>query len=252
MPKTKVAIVNYLNTRPFIYGLQQSEIVDEIELIECSPAQCASCFFDQTVDISLVPTGALIHPTFPIINSYGIASDGPVSSVCLFSQVPLKELTTVYLDYQSRTSVLLIQILFKHFWKREVEFVESYPGYELNIKGSIGGVVIGDRAIKLKPSFAYIYDLGQMWKEFSNLPFVYAVWVANTKPHQEFITKFNKAIASGVDSIDILIDTLPPNSGINFEAYFYENIKFKMDENYLEGMNYFLKLASELLLIEQY
>ena len=41
-------------------------------------------------------------------------------------------------------------------------------------------LVIGDAALVLgaAPQYPYAYDLGEMWKQWTDLPFVFAVWVA--------------------------------------------------------------------------
>ncbi len=245
MSKAKVAIVNYLNTKPFLIGLQQEEISKEIEIIECIPADCADLFFDQRVDISLVPVGSLVNKEFALINKYGIACDGKVSSVCLFSEVPIENIKNVYLDYQSRTSVILIQILFNYLWKREVVFLDSEPDYEAKIEKVTAGVIIGDRAIRGKSNYAYSYDLGECWKELTGLPFVFAVWLANEEVPQHLLDIFNKAISNGIGNKQTMIDSIK-GYPIDLNIYFNENIKYELGDAYLKGMQLFLQYALEL------
>lgn len=245
MSKTKVAIVNYLNTKPFLLGLQKEEFRDEFEIIECSPAKCADLFFDRKADISLVPVGSMAKQDFTLINSYGIASDGIVSSVCMFSDVPIEEIENVYLDYQSRTSVLLIQILFKEYWKKEVVYLESAPDFEAKISDKTAGLVIGDRALRGKSNYKYSYDLGECWKAMTKLPFVYAVWLGQEDLNQQVIELFNQAIVLGVAQKQEMIKSLD-GYPLNLDVYFNQNIQFELKEKHLTGMQLFLSYAHDL------
>lgn len=246
--KYKVAIVNYLNTKPFIEGIRSHPICDLIELIECSPAKCASLYLEHEVDISLVPVGALIGQPFERISDYGIASDGPVSSVCLFSQVPLEEIKTIYLDYQSRTSVMLVRLLSQEYWHIRPNFVQASAGYEQNLSGAEAGLIIGDRALKVKHKYPYVYDLGEAWQSMTGLPFVYAVWLAREETDLDFLKAFNEALSSGVESIPTQVSQWNGPEGCDLLNYFAQNIRYKLDPSYDEGLKTFLRLIEEKVL----
>src|SRR5690554_4590293 len=88
--KIKTGVVNYLNAKPLLEGIRQHPISHGIELIMDYPAQLASSLQAGTLDIALVPVAVM--PDIPgayIVGDYGIAADGEVASVCLFSQVPV-------------------------------------------------------------------------------------------------------------------------------------------------------------------
>src|SRR5436190_18837386 len=91
---------------------------DEIDLLIDYPANIASLLIKDQIDIGLVPIAVI--PSLKehhIISDYGIGCDGEVASVCLFSEVPLPEIETILLDYQSRTSSALLKILLEEHWK---------------------------------------------------------------------------------------------------------------------------------------
>jgi chorismate dehydratase len=238
--KIKVAIVNYLNTTPFIYGLQHGPLNDHIKLIECIPSECASLYQSGEVDLSLVPVGALNQQAGRRISDFGIASDGPVASVCILSEVPLEKITAVYLDYQSRTSILLARLLFNKFWKLKPVFLNAETGYELNIKGSIAGLVIGDRALELKSHYPYVFDLGEAWKEYASLPFVYAVWLQTRVLPLDFIELFNLSLAYGVNSIPAILQSHTTTEQDMLSRYFSENIQYQLTSAYDLGLERFL------------
>ena len=150
-------MVSYLNTRPLLLGMEQSPFKERIELMKAYPAQIAQALLDDTIDIGLVPVAVmplLKHPQ--LISKYVIGTEGEVASVALFSHVPMDQIEKVYLDYQSRTSVALAKILFKQYWKKEVEFLNATEGYINQINGTTAGIIIGDRALVSLDQFEHI------------------------------------------------------------------------------------------------
>lgn len=144
------------------------------------PAKIARQLIDREVDVALVPVAIIPKlEEYHIIADFCIGAEGPVASVCLFSEVPLQEIKRIYLDYQSRTSVALLKILVRDHWKLSVEFIETTGDYQDKIKGTDAGLVIGDRALAQRHISPFIYDLGEAWLRFTSLPFVFAAWISN-------------------------------------------------------------------------
>ncbi len=163
--KIKTGIVKYLNTKPLLYGIEQSPLLQHIELIPGYPAEIAWMLEQQRIDIGLVPVAAISNIKKPaIISDYCIGSNGKVASVCIFSEVPIEEVQQVYMDYQSRTSVELSKILLRNYWKSSASFINADPDFRDQIKGTTAGLVIGDRAFEQRKKSAFIYDLGEAWK----------------------------------------------------------------------------------------
>jgi chorismate dehydratase len=237
-----VAAVNYLNTKPLLYGIRQHPVFNEINLIEDHPARVADLLIAGEVDLGLIPVAVL--PKFNehfIVTDYCIGCDGPVASVCIFSDVPVWEIEKVYLDYQSRTSVRLAQILLKEYWKREVVYIEATAeDYRKKIKGTTAGVVIGDRALEQRLVSRYSYDLGEAWKMHTGLPFVFAAWVANKALPYAFLKKFNDANAYGIAHIDVVIKDLDYRV-FNLNTYFKSFISYHFTEEKRKGLQLFLK-----------
>lgn len=238
--KIKIGAVSYLNTKPLLYGIEHSPIIKDIELTLDYPSKLATYLKEGLIDMALLPVAAMKDiPNAKIVCDYGIAADGEVASVCIFSDVPMDEITHVYLDYQSRTSVKLAEVLLKHFWKKEVVFLPATENYTEYINDSKAGVVIGDRALKLLQNFNYVYDLADAWKQFTNLPFVFAAWIANKELPQDFLDVFNEANAEGIKHIDIVA---AQNSFPYFDLkkYYTQFIHYYIDDSKKEGLNKFL------------
>ncbi|MBR9919275.1 MAG: menaquinone biosynthesis protein [Bacteroidetes bacterium] len=243
MSKLRITAVSYLNTKPFLYGLLHSELRDQIDLQLDIPSVCAAKLASGEVDLGLIPVAALPGLSSPrLISDYCIGAVGDVRTVSVLGDVPIEEMTHIYLDYQSRTSVELVQILLKKYWKLNPILVPAKPGFENEIGGTTGGLVIGDRVIELENKFDYNYDLGEAWWNHTGLPFVFAAWVSNKPIPESFIRKFNKALRAGLEHIPQLLLLLPaPRPGFDLEKYFTQNISYELDDAKKRGLKLFLE-----------
>jgi chorismate dehydratase len=244
--KLKVGAVNYLNTKPLVYGLEKGMMKDQVELIFDYPGKIAQALLDNTIDIGLVPVAVIPDlKEHHIVAGYCIAADGPVASVCLFSEVPLDEITTVLLDYQSRTSVVLVQYLLKEYWQLKPVFKKAGTDFISQIKGSTAAVVIGDRAFKQRKVSPYIYDLAEAWKAHTGLPFVFAAWVSNKPVPLHFIKAFNEANEYGLQRLDEVIEQNPCKE-FDLEKYYTQYVQYRLDDAKRKGLQKFLAWCSYL------
>jgi|SRR6185436_3269523 len=248
MQKIKVSAVSYLNSAPFIYGLNNSEIRTKIELSLDIPSVCADKLIRNEVDLGLVPVAEI--PALKeshIISDYCISAAGKVKSVLLLSEVPLGEIKTIFLDYQSRTSVQLIRILAEEHWKIHPGFQNGFEGYESQIKGSTAGLVIGDRALILKHKFNFTFDLAEAWFEMTGLPFVFACWISNKKLTDEFIGHFNDALQYGIHHIDKVVAAYRNSKMETSEMteYLKENISYEFNGEKKKGMELFFSFLKK-------
>lgn len=246
MNKIKVGAVSYLNTKPLLYGFKQTGIFNNIDLVEDYPARIAAMLLNDDIDVGLVPVAVIKSlKEHYIVSDYCIASENEVASVAIFSNKPLEEITHVFLDYQSKTSVNLTKILFKYFWKKEVEFIDATEYYISEIDGSTAGLIIGDRALDAIEKFTFKFDLVKAWKSFTGMPFVFAVWVANKILPTDFIEQFNVANAVGLNKIDEVINQLEYKN-YDLKKYFTQNISYVLDDEKRKGLELFLKLSEDL------
>ena len=238
----KVGAVSYLNTKPLLFGIENSPLRSEIDLTLDYPSRLAAKLANGTLDLALLPVAAISDvPNAHIVSDYGIASEGNVVSVALFSNVPVDETEHVFLDYQSRTSVRLAQLMFAEHWRRNVTYLPAPLNYISDIKGTTAGVIIGDRALEQLDNFKYVYDLSAAWKAYCGLDFVFAAWVSNKKLSAEFITSFNQANKLGLSHLDDVIAAIQ-FPAYNLHTYYTENIKYQLDEQKLKGLQKFLSL----------
>jgi len=242
LKKIRVAAVSYLNTKPLLYGIRRSAVMNEIELIEDYPSKIAQLLIDDKVDVGLIPVAATTRLVqWHIVGDYGIAADGAVASVCLFSEVPVENVQKVLLDYQSRTSVNLAKILLREYWKKDVELVDATgEDYRSEITGTTAGVVIGDRALEQRSRSKYIYDLGEAWNAYTGLPFVFAAWISKHPLPKDFEERFNEANRLGVQHIDDVVKE-NPSPFFDLKTYFTRCIHYNLTPEKREGLKLFLE-----------
>lgn len=240
--KIKVSAVSYLNTLPFLYGINNSDIIDEIDLSLDIPSACANKLLKGEIDLGLVPVAILPElKEYHIISDYCIGAEGKVESVALFSDVALNEIENIYLDYQSKTSVTLVKILAKKLWKITPNWINATEGYENKIQGNTAGVIIGDRTFNLPQIFKFKYDLAEEWYNFTGLPFAFACWVSNRELPVSFIQNFNEALKKGVNNIDKVIINEESISKETLHKYLTQNISYSLDDKKRKAIDEFLK-----------
>jgi chorismate dehydratase len=238
----RIGAVSYLNTRPLLFGLERSGLLDQIELVTAYPAKIAQDLIDGKIDMGLVPVA--ITPFLKeahFVSNYCIGAESAVASVCIFSDVPLEQIDKIYLDYQSRTSVQLARILLAQYWKKQVEFIPAQEGFIDQIQGTTAGVIIGDRALAAIGKFAYVYDLASAWIEHTGLPFVFATWIANKPIPQSFMEQFDAANAYGIAHIEEVIASIPESEKVgDLYTYYTKNISYALTPNKKKGLALFL------------
>lgn len=213
------------------------------------PSICAQKLKFKQVDIGLVPVALLTElDHFSLITDFCIGANGKVDSVKLYSEVPLNQIKTVALDYQSKSSVKLTKVLDKFFWKTNFIFEDARPGYETEIKGDAAAVVIGDRTFELNNTFAYEYDLAEEWKKFTNLPFVFAAWVTTSVVSNEFVNEFNAALKMGVENTDKALNESTTKFPEQFDPadYLKNKIDYILDDKKRIGLELFLDYIKRL------
>jgi chorismate dehydratase len=244
--KIRVGIVNYLNTKPLLYGLEQDPIKNMIELVGAYPSRLADMLRDDEIDLGLIPVAAIPDlPDYHIIGNYCIGTEGEIASVCLFSEVPVKEIQKVYLDYQSRSSVALLKWLIREYWDISPEIIQAVDeSFRDQIKGTTAGLVIGDRALEQRKISTFIYDLGSEWRSITGLPFVFAAWISIRPLPEEFVALFDRANALGLEHLDEIV------SGLQFDLYdlrkYYTlHLSYELDGRKRAGMDKFLGLLEQ-------
>ncbi|MGA9778042.1 MAG: menaquinone biosynthesis protein [Limisphaerales bacterium] len=199
--KFRIGSVKYLNAVPLTRGIEDT-------VYFATPAQLAELLRRDKLDAALVSlTEVLFHDRYDILDGVAVASLGEVYSVLLAHCVPLENITEIFCDPASLTSVNLLKVLLAERGLKP-EF-KPLPDYASAAERD-AVLLIGDPAIDFQRATHVhdIFDLGTAWYELTNLPFVFAVWALRRGiTNQELRRELIEAKQFGLETLDYLIET---------------------------------------------
>ena len=117
MRRLRISAISYLNTAPLMWDFERGHLAQHFEITYTVPSLCAQALAEDKADIGIIP--AIAYQTIPglvVIPEIAIAARGPVRSILLVSKVPVEKINSVAVDTSSRTSVALLEILFRKAW----------------------------------------------------------------------------------------------------------------------------------------
>lgn len=243
-----VGLVDYTNAGPL------TRHIDGITLKGGHPSEVARWLDEGKVDIALLPVGALLSDAGPgdgrgfrIVPDVCIGADGPVDTVLLVSEVPPEEWTAVRLDGVSRTSVLLARLLLTEGPLAErisadLPILDVAPGTATrDASATEAALVIGDAAHDLHGRFTVRLDLAELWKAWTNLPFVFAVWAGRPDVDPAVVDHLRAAGLAGMAELSdpAYLTTLPDDR----RTYLTEHIRYPLDDRAVMGLRRFASLA---------
>lgn len=261
----RVGRIPYINCFP-VYGAIDRGIVPlDGSLITGIPTVLNRLMADNELDVSVVSAVEYARDAkrYLLLPELGITSDGPVRSVMLFSKRPPSALggLKVIVSRSSMTSVALLELLFENVWRCRPEFVlgdaELADVERFEDEPHEARLVIGDAALKLFDqanrggSWAVRYpfreDLGGVWKDWTGLPFVFAVWVAQRRaPVHEALAAHASLIASrdwGLAHIDQLSAQAALATGVSRDACaeYFSGLDYRLSYPHLAGLTEFFR-----------
>jgi chorismate dehydratase len=266
----RVGRIPYINCYP-VYGAVDRGIVPmPAELVDGVPTVLNRAMADGTLDISVISAVEYARDAkkYLLLPDLSICSDGPVRSVVLFAKRPASELhgRRVLVSRSSMTSVALLELLFENVWDAKPAFVPSDA--ELIDVARFGEeehdarLVIGDAALHLwsrlrspelypegsaMSEYRYAYDLGAEWKNWTDLPFVFAVWVAQrTAPVAEALAVHAGLMASrdwGLQHLDTLAAQAAIATGVHRSVCleYLSGLDYGLSYQHLAGLTEFFR-----------
>ncbi|HZZ27520.1 MAG TPA: menaquinone biosynthesis protein [Pirellulales bacterium] len=248
--RLKVGAVNYLNTKPLVYRLQQ--FAPQVELSFDLPSRLADHLAAGQLDVALIPSIEYFQdPAYSIVSDACIACRGPVLSVKLFCRTPVSEIRTLALDEGSRTSAALIRILLKERFQLEPVCRPLPIGAAWDEANTDAVLLIGDRAIHSPPGrFAEVWDVGDQWCRWVGLPFVFAMWVARQGVSvRELEPALAEARDCGVTNLEQIAEAEAAPLGLTIPqclAYLRDHLHFYLGPDEIHGLQLFYRKANEL------
>lgn len=240
MPHYRIGVIHYLNARPLIYNLEKQDFIQNHTLTQGTPSELYRQLCASSLDIALVSSATLNYlPQAHIISRYGIAAHGRVQSVGIFAQQPLEHLKVIYSDPQSKTSVLLLQLLLKHYWQYPIP-IQAPKNTPLTTQE--GQLIIGDQALLAHQQYPYYYDLSEAWYAYTRLPFVFGVWVSAQNIDPAFIQSLEQFQAHNLSHHLEAVLAHNQHPDYDLKKYYTEYIHYHIDAEKQKGLDLFLSL----------
>jgi chorismate dehydratase len=238
--RTRIGAVPFLNATPLVYGLE-----DRVQFFP--PNELSDAFRSGQIDVGLLPIVEYFkYDNHLLVPHMAIGSCGPVESVKLFLNKPLKALRVVGVDRRSRTSALLLRVLLETRYKVTPKYVilknvREAPPLEYDAL-----MIIGDEAIR-HDTTADSIDLGDEWTQWTGLPFVFACWqVRRGFTDGATIEMLHNAALEGTSKIEQIASLVPGFSPHFVKRYLSECICYDFGEDHERAIEIFVHFLTQL------
>ena len=273
--RLRIAAIGFLNPAPLMWDFEHPPLCVELarryRIDHMAPSACAARLASGEADIGLIPIAALATiPGLRILPGCTIASKGRVRSLLLVhraSQTPAA-LRSVAADTASQTTVTYARILFGKWGNPEVPFLPLAADLDIMLERADAAIVIGDPALlsfeernnrfeRTGEELVYL-DLAEEWRALTGLPLVSAVWCTTASSrllHESIAQDFIRSRDHGLANIDALVAEWSkrlPISEQTIRSYLTDNIHYVLDEECLEGMRGFFRIATEYGVLPPY
>lgn len=228
-----------------------------MNLTDPVPSRCAELLAEGAVEAALIPIIEYQRiPDVSLIPDVCVGSKGNVRSVVLVTRTQdLRKVRSVALDESSRTSAALMKIIFLEFLGVEPKWVTSAPNVDRMLKDNDAALIIGDPAMTFARDDLRIVDMSSLWRQYTGLGFVFAVWAVRNKDLSRVAAiDFAAARDEGLEQIEEILTYYEreiPLARDDLREYLAEDITFHIDEAMKDGMNLYFDLAHKHRLIEQ-
>lgn len=243
----RIGSIPFLNVRPLIYGIED-------QVVSTVPAQLAERLHHRQIDVGIVPVAEVLrHDQYDILDGIAIGANGPVRSVLLFHQEPIANLHRIAVDPASRSSVMLLRILLQKVYRIEPEFYPCPRHAHLGEHPAV--LMIGDAAIRysLQPADpgTHVLDLAAAWRDWTGLPFVFAVWAGQPGVFNDARLRslLRTAKANGLANIETIVQTATEATPEFRRDYLTHAVRYHLGAAEKEAITRFQKYAVELGLI---
>ncbi|MFQ6045777.1 MAG: menaquinone biosynthetic enzyme MqnA/MqnD family protein [Gemmatimonadales bacterium] len=253
--------IGYVNCYPVYGAIDRGLVRVGAELVTGTPSELNGLLAAGELDVSVVSAVEYARNAheYRLLPDLAISCDGPVRSVALFAKRPADELegATVLVSVSSRTAVHLLRLLSHEVWRVGPRIAEARAeAHDLDALAELpheGVLVIGDAALLLtaRNDYAHRYDLGEEWKKWTGLPFVFAVWAARREAPESRVRAVHEALlksrAWGLDHLDELAREASKQTGISVNACgeYLSGLDYALSYRHLEGLtSFFRRLAA--------
>lgn len=255
MNKNKIRIgkISYINASPVYYGLDR-DTPAWIEMVPDVPSALNRQIIAGEIQVSPISAAfyAMNHRDLLLLPDLSISCNGQVLSVILASKYPLENLQkkTIVFSPESASAASFLKMIFRQ--KQIKPVFKSYPvnNCETIFQNADAALVIGDSALTQpwQTQFEYCIDLGQLWHDMTNLPFVFAVWAVRktfANNHPEMTTKIHALLlaskSKGYRHIDEIVASGQAKLNLNHRTIqrYFELLHCDLDKKKIDAMGLF-------------
>lgn len=242
--RPRVGHIQFLNCVPLYWGLARTGTLLNLEMTKDTPEKLSEKLVQGDLDIAPVTVVEYLKHADELVAFPDIAvgCDGPVMSCVIVSQVPLEELDgrRVALGSTSRTSVRLAQLLLAERFGVTPEYYRCPPDLSAMMQEADAAVLIGDAALRANlhdgPRLGLdVHDLGSLWKEWTGLPFVFAVWAARREYFEREPEITRRVHEAFLASRDLSLEEV---TKVAEQAARWENFDAKVLEEYFTTLDF--------------
>lgn len=261
----RVGRITYINCYPVYGAIDRGKVALDAQLVDGVPSALNTLMAHGQLDVSVVSAVEYARDAerYLVLPDLAISCDGPVRSVMLFSKVDIRDLDgkRVLISRSSMTSVALLQLLFANVWKVRPEFVlgdaELVDIARFGEEPHDARLVIGDAALRLfevtgaggamSSLYPHRADLGEEWKRWTGLPFVFAVWVAQrTAPLDAVVAAHSALVASrdwGLAHLDELAGQAARVTGVALPTckLYLSDLDYRLSAPHIAGLSEFFR-----------
>jgi len=250
----RVGFASYLPVRPLIYGLDG---VENVDLVRAPPSHLKRLLAGGEIDAALLPVTDL--PCFghrlTVLPAGCFAASGPTLLTKVFSQVKPEEVSVLWADSGSRSSVALVQVVWWNLYHRRMSIIPFDPSSGKAPPDAQAVLLIGDRVVTDPPlGFERHFDPVAMWHEMTGLPFVWTVWATTRQKHlAELYQLLLEAKQQGQANLVNIASEYGPAYGWPADLAvrcLARDMQYDFTEAHREGVEEFLELAAEQGLVE--
>lgn len=241
----RIGSVPYINAAPLTRWLETDAGARYAEVVYAPPSQLAQMLQVGALDVALVSSVEHFRrPETRFVEGLAIASEREVLSVRLFSRVPIAQIRTVALDTSSLTSAALTRILLSRAYGVQADYLPAAPNLETMLAQADAALLIGDLGMTARhESVNEILDLGAAWRDWTGLPFVWALWLMNAHaPAESLHALLHESYQWGAAHLEPIIENETQRTGIPLELcrrYLREVMVYALDERFLQGLQRF-------------
>ncbi len=262
----RVGRISYANCTPLFHALDELPHDEGYQLVPGVPSYLNQLLEKGEIDIcpSSSIAYALHSDRYLIFPDISISSRCRVKSVLLFSSVPVEKLggKEILLSSESATSVNLLKILLSKCYSLECRFRVARGDAVQSNADSPAILLIGDSALRelYKSEGMLVYDMGELWRRWTGLPFVFALWHLNEKSFKKnpdevrlFAKHLQIAKKHAAENLERIAEKSEEVAWMGHDRlleYWRDNISYELGARECEGLKLFYTLAAEMGLIK--